>query len=52
MTTVLIITMRRSMLIVSTFKLTMLKKKTNVLRGVTLENITLPYSLTEEKIHS
>lgn len=34
MTTVLIITTRRSMLIAITFKLTMLKTKTNVLRGV------------------
>ena len=51
MTTVLIITGRRGMLIMITFKLTIFKK-TNVLRGVTLANIIVPYSLTEEKVHS
>lgn len=49
MTIVLIITMRKSMLIFITFKLTTLK---NVLRGVTEKSIILPGSLTEEKVHS
>lgn len=54
MTTALIITMRKSMLIFITFKLTTFKKKikTTVLRVLLWKAFILPYSLTEEKVHS